>query len=87
MNGQKPRALGGLKCIWPAPYLQDYVVVKTHKMLARMEAAYIVQCIITNLISLYHAPINVIQIYTTLTNFSKIYLVMCKVYTDVGGIK
>ena len=24
--------------------------------------------------------------YTTLTNFSTIYLVMCKVYTDVGGI-
>ena len=26
-------------------------------------------------------------IYTTLTNFSTKYLVMCKVYTDVGGIK
>ena len=26
-------------------------------------------------------------VYTTLTNFSTIYLVMCKVYTDVGGIK
>ena len=25
--------------------------------------------------------------YTTLTNLSMIYLVMCKVYTDVGGIK
>ena len=25
--------------------------------------------------------------YTTLTNFSTKYLVMCKVYTDVGGIK
>ena len=25
--------------------------------------------------------------YTTLTNLSTIYLVMCKVYTDVGGIK
>ena len=25
--------------------------------------------------------------YTTLTNFSTIYLVMCKVYTYVGGIK
>ena len=25
--------------------------------------------------------------YTTLTNFSTIYLVMCKVYTDVCGIK
>ena len=25
--------------------------------------------------------------YTTLTNFSTTYLVMCKVYTDVGGIK
>ena len=28
-----------------------------------------------------------IRIYTTLTNFSTKYLVMCKVYTDVGGIK
>ena len=26
-------------------------------------------------------------LYTTLTNFSMIYLMMCKVYTDVGGIK
>ena len=26
-------------------------------------------------------------IYTTLTNFSMKYLVMCKVYTDVGGMK
>ena len=26
-------------------------------------------------------------IYTTLTNLSTIYLVLCKVYTDVGGIK
>ena len=26
-------------------------------------------------------------IYTTFTNFSMKYLVMCKVYTDVGGIK
>ena len=25
--------------------------------------------------------------YTTLTNFSMKYLIMCKVYTDVGGIK
>ena len=25
--------------------------------------------------------------YTTLANFSTKYLVMCKVYTDVGGIK
>ena len=25
--------------------------------------------------------------YTTLTNLSTKYLVMCKVYTDVGGIK
>ena len=27
------------------------------------------------------------QIYTTLTNFSMKYLMMCKVYTNVGGIK
>ena len=27
------------------------------------------------------------RIYTTLTNFSTKYLVMFKVYTDVGGIK
>ena len=27
------------------------------------------------------------QTYTTFTNFSPKYLVMCKVYTDVGGIK
>ena len=26
-------------------------------------------------------------IYTTLTHFSTKYIVMCKVYTDVGGIK
>ena len=26
-------------------------------------------------------------VYTTLTKFSMNYLVMCKVYTDVGGIK
>ena len=26
-------------------------------------------------------------IYTTFTNFSMKYLVMCKVYTDIGGIK
>ena len=26
-------------------------------------------------------------IYTAITNFSMKYLVMCKVYTDVGGIK
>ena len=30
-------------------------------------------------------PINCL--YTTLTDFSTKYLVMCKVYTDVGGIK
>ena len=27
------------------------------------------------------------QLYTTLTNFSTKYLMMCKVYIDVGGIK
>ena len=27
------------------------------------------------------------KLYTTLTNFSTKFLVMCKVYTDVGGIK
>ena len=27
------------------------------------------------------------QNYTTFTNFSMKFLVMCKVYTDVGGIK
>ena len=26
-------------------------------------------------------------VYTTFTNFSMKYLVMCKVYTDMGGIK
>ena len=26
-------------------------------------------------------------VYTSLTNFSTKYLVVCKVYTDVGGIK
>ena len=31
--------------------------------------------------------VHIIWIYTTLTNFSTKYLVMCKVYTDVGGIK
>ena len=29
----------------------------------------------------------IISHYTTLTNFSMKYLTMCKVYTDVGGIK
>ena len=29
----------------------------------------------------------IINIYTTLTDFSMKYLLMCKVYTDVGGIK
>ena len=28
-----------------------------------------------------------LDLYTTHTNFSTNYLVMCKVYTDVGGIK
>ena len=28
-----------------------------------------------------------IQLYTTFTNFSMKYHLMCKVYTDVGGIK
>ena len=27
------------------------------------------------------------HVYTTFTNFSTKYLAMCKVYTDVGGIK
>ena len=27
------------------------------------------------------------MVYTTLTDFSTKYLMMCKVYTDVGGIK
>ena len=31
--------------------------------------------------------LNYITVYTTLTNFSTKYLMMCKVYTDVGGIK
>ena len=38
----------------------------------------------------YHFNISLIIaiLYnTTLTNFSTKYLVMCKVYTDVGGIK
>ena len=30
--------------------------------------------------------INGFKIYTTLANFGIIYLVMCKVYTDIGGI-
>ena len=32
-------------------------------------------------------PLVVYRSFTTLTNFSTKYLVMCKVYTDVGGIK
>ena len=32
-------------------------------------------------------PMAWIHCYTTFTNFSTNYLVMCKVYTDVGGIK
>ena len=30
---------------------------------------------------------NILPIYTTLIIFSMKYLVMCKIYTDVGGIK
>ena len=30
---------------------------------------------------------TVSRYYTTFTNFSMTYLVMCKVYTDVGGIR
>ena len=33
-----------------------------------------------------HKTLN-INLYTTLNNFSMKYLMMCKVYTDVGGIK
>ena len=38
---------------------------------------------------LIHTSFNLVHIefYTTLTNFSTKYLVMCNVYTDVGGIK
>ena len=37
---------------------------------------------------LRHTGLNQIRtIYTTLTNFSTKYLAMCKVYSDVGGIK
>ena len=32
-------------------------------------------------------PGKCVPFYTTLTNFSTKYIVMCKVYTDVGGIK
>ena len=31
--------------------------------------------------------VSVTHHYTTLTNFSTKYLVMCNIYTDVGGIK
>ena len=36
-----------------------------------------------------HCLLNVLDIlsYTTLTNFSMNYLMVCKVYTDIGGIK
>ena len=33
------------------------------------------------------AAATVSRTYTTLTSFSTIYLMMCKIYTDVGGIK
>ena len=34
-----------------------------------------------------HVKCHIITcIYTTLTNFSTKYLVMCKIYTDIGGI-
>ena len=41
----------------------------------------------TLLIEIPHCELPNETIYTTLTNFSTKYLVMCKVYTDVGGIK
>ena len=34
-----------------------------------------------------HLNGDALHFYTTLTNFSTKYFVMCKVYTDVGGIK
>ena len=33
------------------------------------------------------SPSGPVKYYTTLTNFSMKYLVMCNVYKDVGGIK
>ena len=36
---------------------------------------------------LFQNSVMCVALYTTLTNFSTKYLVMCKVYTDVGGIK
>ena len=41
----------------------------------------------TLVLSEIHSYLMVIEHYTTLTNLSTKYLVMCKVYTDVGGIK
>ena len=38
-------------------------------------------------LTIYMIQDQAIYYYTTLTNFSAKYLVMCKVYTDVGGIK
>ena len=52
---------GGLNAFYQRQtFANDSVVVKTQKMLAHMEAFYLMQCIITSLISLYHVPINVI---------------------------
>ena len=34
-----------------------------------------------------HAGLSLTWLYTTLTHLSMKYLMMCKVYTDVGGIK
>ena len=45
------------------------------------------EIILSLLMLVNHAFVANILVYTTLTNFSTKHLVMCKVYTDVGGIK
>ena len=54
--------------------LKMYFIILEHVVLYKVEAIFY-------LIDLYN------MFYTTFTNFSMKYFVMCKVYTDVGGIR
>ena len=75
------------KCMYKTSQKQIVIMINLEKNADLVEMRHNILFIQLLFQKFMNTPFTQKIIYTTLTNFSTKYLIMCKVYTDLGGIK
>ena len=68
-------------------YLRDYLYLKQCALVQCLILEFVLKSKKKHFFFIYKPLLNYQTEYPIYTNFSMKYLVMCNVYTDIGGIK